>query len=61
MKKFCIKFIILFILIDGFIAIYKYVITPNLSGNMGTLGQITFGKKYPVEKARGKADKYTEL
>ncbi len=51
MKKFCIKFIILFILIDGFIAIYKYVITPNLSGNMGTLGQITFGKKYPVEKS----------
>ena len=46
MKRFLIKFCILFVLIDGYIAIYQYYITPCLTGDMGRMGQIMFNKDY---------------
>ena len=46
MKRFCIKFCLLFLLIDGFIGLYIFGIQPNLSGDMGQIGQIPFGQEY---------------
>ena len=46
MKRFCIKFCLLFFLIDGFIGFYHFGIQPNLTGDMGKLGQIPFGQEY---------------
>lgn len=46
MKRFCIKFCLLFFLIDGFIVLYYFGIYPNLTGDIGKLGQITFGQDY---------------
>mgnify|MGYP002623926748 CR=1 FL=1 len=46
MKRFLIKFCILFLLIDGYITIYHFYITPRITGGMGHLGQITFDKEY---------------
>lgn len=46
MKRFCIKFCLLFLLIDGFVGLYHFGIRPNLTGDMGHLGQIPFGQEY---------------
>lgn len=46
MKKFLIKFIILFALIDGILLYYVFAVYPQLSGDMGHMGQITFGTAY---------------
>lgn len=46
MKKFLIKFIILFVLIDGFLLYYIFAVYPRLSGDMGYIGQIAFGVEY---------------
>lgn len=46
MKRFCIKFFLLFFLIDGFIGLYHFGIRPNLTGDMGKIGQIPFGQEY---------------
>ena len=46
MKKFLAKFIILFVLIDGFLLYYMFAVYPRLSGDMGYMGQITFGVEY---------------
>lgn len=46
MKRFCIKFCLLFFLIDGFIALYYFGIYPSISGDIGKLGQIPFGQEY---------------
>ena len=46
MKRFCIKFCLLFLLIDGFVGLYVFGIQPNLSGDMGQIGQIPFGQEY---------------
>ena len=46
MKRFCIKFFLLFLIIDGFIGVHYFCIRPNLTGDMGKLGQIPFGQEY---------------
>ena len=46
MKRFCIKFCLLFLLIDGFVGLYHFGIRPNLTGDMGQIGQIPFGQEY---------------
>ena len=46
MKRFCIKFIALFIAIDGFLLFYILAVYPQLSGDMGFTGQIPFGRTY---------------
>lgn len=46
MKKFLIKFCILFAIVDGFLLWYALVIYPNISGDMGTLYKHPFGKTY---------------
>lgn len=46
MKRFCIKFFLLFLIIDGFIGVHYLCIRPNLTGDMGKLGQIPFGQEY---------------
>lgn len=46
MKRFLIKFCILFVLIDGYIALYQFCITPYFTGDMGRLGKIPFNKDY---------------
>lgn len=46
MKRFLIKFLILFAIIDGCLGISEWYIKPNLSGDIGELGQIPFGKAY---------------
>lgn len=46
MKRFCIKFFLLFFMIDGFIGLYHFGIRPNLTGDMGKIGQIPFGQEY---------------
>ena len=46
MKRFCIKFCLLFLLIDGFIGLHYFCIRPNLTGDVGSIGQIPFGQEY---------------
>lgn len=46
MKRFCIKFFLLFIIIDGFVGVHYFFVQPNLTGDMGKLGQIPFGQEY---------------
>ena len=46
MKRFLIKFCGLFFLIWGLIGIYVLVAEPQMSGDMGNLGKIGFGKEY---------------
>ncbi|MBO4250768.1 MAG: hypothetical protein J5884_05870 [Paludibacteraceae bacterium] len=46
MKRFCIKFIALFIAIDSFLLFYILAVYPHLSGDMGFTGQIPFGQRY---------------
>ena len=46
MKRFLIKFCILFWVIDGYLVIYHFYFPPRFSGDMGRLGQITFNKDY---------------
>lgn len=46
MKRFTIKFCILFLLIDGAICWYAFWVQPNISGDMGRLAQIPFGMEY---------------
>lgn len=46
MKKFLIKFSILFAIIDGFLLWYALSVYPNISGDMGALYKFPFGKAY---------------
>lgn len=46
MKKFLIKFCILFAIIDGFLLYYAIAVYPNISGDMGALYKYPFGKAY---------------
>lgn len=46
MKRFLIKFCTLFAIIYGFIGTYAFIIKPNLSGDMGNMGDIPFGSEY---------------
>lgn len=46
MKRFLIKFCILFAIIDGFLLWYALAIHPNISGDMGALYKYPFGKAY---------------
>lgn len=48
MKRFCIKFFLLFFAIDGFIGLYHFCISPNITGDMGKIGQIPFGQEYTL-------------
>ena len=48
MKRFLLKFIVLFILLDGYIAWYAITVYPNLCGEMDNLGQIPFGSEYTL-------------
>ena len=46
MRRFLIKFCGLFFLIWGLIGVYVFVAEPQMSGDMGNLGKIGFGKEY---------------
>lgn len=46
MKVFCLKFLTLFILIFMVVGYYGWRIHPELSGGLGQLGKIPFGKSY---------------
>ena len=46
MKQFLLKFIILFFLLDGYLAWYALKVYPNLCGEMDNLSQIPFGPEY---------------
>lgn len=46
MKRFLIKFLILFAVIFGNMGIYGLYIKPNISGDSGVVGQIPFGHEY---------------
>lgn len=46
MKRFLTKFIIVFVLLNGYLSWYAIKIYPNLSGDIGILGQIPFGSEY---------------
>ena len=46
MRRFVIKFCILFAIIDGFLLWYALAIRPNISGDMGELAKFPFGKAY---------------
>lgn len=46
MKRFLIKFCILFLMIDGYLAIYHYIISPRFVGDIGKMGQIMFDVDY---------------
>lgn len=46
MKRFAIKFLAVTLLFFIPVAIYKYYVIPNMSGDLGKLGMIPFGKEY---------------
>lgn len=46
MKRFLIKFCLLFAIILGLIGYYTWVVRPELSGDMGSIGKIPFGHAY---------------
>ena len=46
MKRFIIKFLILFAIIDGYLFWYRFFVYPNISGDMGYLAKLPFGKAY---------------
>ena len=46
MKRFLLKFCILFTLIWGLIGYFAFIVRPHISGDMGTLGKIPFGHEY---------------
>ena len=46
MKRFLPKFLICFGIFYGLLAYYYYAIRPALSGDLGVLGQIPFGREY---------------
>lgn len=47
MKRFLIKFCILFALIDGFFIYFVLVVSPQLTGDLGKVGHVVFGTEYP--------------
>ena len=46
MKRFIIKFLILFTIIDGYLFWFRFAVYPNISGDMGYLAKLPFGKAY---------------
>ena len=46
MRRFLYKFIILFVLLHGYLAWYAIKVYPNLCGEMDMLGQLPFGAEY---------------
>ncbi len=46
MKRFVIKFLVVILLFFVPVSYYAYCIKPNMSGDIGTLGMIPFGKEY---------------
>lgn len=46
MNRFLPKFLACFVFFFGLLAYYRFAILPSLSGEIGVLGQIPFGKEY---------------
>jgi len=46
MKRFVIKFYALFAIILGVVGYYAWFVKPQISGDIGRIGQIPFGKEY---------------
>lgn len=46
MRRFVIKFFVVILLFFAPAAAYKYYVIPNMSGDIGKLGMIPFGKEY---------------
>ena len=46
MRRFLPKFCLLFVLFGGFLGYYWYHVQPNISGDLGRMGKIPFGKLY---------------
>lgn len=46
MKRFCVIFFLVFLLIDAYLLYYIFFLYPNMSGEMGFVGQIPFGRQY---------------
>ena len=46
MKKFLVKFLVLFALADSILLYYALIVYPKLSGDMGYMQQIEFGAEY---------------
>lgn len=49
MKKFLVKFLALFVVIYAICAYYRFYVLPNISGDIGKLGKIPFGKSYILQ------------
>ena len=61
MKRFVIKFYVLFAIILGMVGYYAFHVHPNISGDLGRIGQIPFGREYKAKLEQFCCDKVLRI